>query len=90
MATVLLNGRGLNRFLKGEITREQFANNLASEWASLPLVSGPNAGLSAYAGDRAGNKALTTVQAFLSAIDSVKTNYNTLPGDPTNTTGGAR
>lgn len=90
MAIVLLNGRGLNRFLSGEITADQFANNLANEWASLPLVSGPNAGLSVYAGDRAGNRALTTVQAFLDAVNAVKANVNTLPGDPTNTTGGAR
>lgn len=73
MAIVLLNGRGLNRFINGEITREQFANNLAAEWASLPLVTGPNAGRSVYAGDRAGNRSLTTVQAFLDAIDAVKT-----------------
>lgn len=90
MAIVLLNGRGLNRFLNNSITADQFANNLANEWASLPLVSGPNAGRSVYAGDRAGNRALTTVQAFLDAINAVKTNHDTLAGDPTNTTGGAR
>ena len=72
MAIVLLEGRGLTRFLNGEISREQFANNLANEWASLPVVSGPNAGRSVYAGDRAGKRALTTVQEFLDAIDAVK------------------
>lgn len=72
MAVVLLEGRGLSRFLNGEITREQFANNLANEWASLPLVNGPNAGRSVYAGDSVGNRALTTVQEFLDAIDAVK------------------
>lgn len=74
MAIVLLNQRGLQRFVDGKITREQFANNLASEWASLPLVTGPNAGRSVYAGDSAGNRALTTVQEFLDAIDAVKAN----------------
>lgn len=73
MAIVLLEGRGLTRFLNGELTREQFANNLASEWASLPLVTGPNTGRSKYAGDSAGNRALTTVQEFLNAIDAIKT-----------------
>ena len=74
MALVLLNQRGLQKFVDGEITREQFANNLASEWASLPLVTGPNAGRSKYAGDTAGNRALTTVKEFLDAIDAVKAN----------------
>ena len=72
MAIVLLNGRGLNRFLNGEISREQFANNLANEWASLPLVTGPNMGRSRYAGDSAGNRALTKVQEFLDVLDQVK------------------
>jgi hypothetical protein len=76
MAIVLLNQRGLQRFVDGEITREQFANNLASEWASLPLVTGPNAGRSKYAGDSAGNRALTTVQEFLDAIDAVKAGHD--------------
>jgi len=88
LAIVLLEQRGLNRFLTGEITREDFANNLASEWASLPLVSGPNTGRSKYSGDRAGNVALTTVQEFLNAIDAVKSSYSAPPGDPTNTTEG--
>ena len=76
MAIVLLNQRGLQKFVDGELTREQFANNLASEWASLPLVTGPNAGRSKYAGDEAGNKALTTVQEFLNAIDAVKAGHD--------------
>ena len=74
MALILLNQRGLQKFVDGDITREQFANNLAAEWASLPLVTGPNAGRSKYAGDTAGNRALTTVQEFLDAIDKVKAN----------------
>tara|TARA_R110000764_G_scaffold18106_7_gene49073 strand:- start:7120 stop:9264 length:2145 start_codon:yes stop_codon:yes gene_type:complete len=90
MAIVLLEQRGLSRFMRDEITREQFANNLASEWASLPLVTGPNTGRSKYAGDSAGNKSLTTVQAFLAVIDSVKNKYEAPPGDATDTTGGAQ
>jgi len=71
MAVVLLEGRGLTSFLDGKITREQFANNLASEWASLPLVTGPGAGQSKYAGDGL-NRSLTSIQEFLSVIDQVK------------------
>ena len=78
MAIVLLDGRGLNKFLNEVITREQFANNLAAEWASLPLVTGPKTGLSKYAGDRAGNRALTTVKEYLDVIDQVKANSNTI------------
>ena len=80
MAAVLIQSRGLNRFLRGEISREIFANNLANEWASLPIVSGPNAGKSAYQGDRAGNRALTTVQEFLDVIDKVKAGYSATNG----------
>ncbi len=82
MAIVLLNQRGLTRFLDGAVTREQFANSLASEWASLPLVTGPNTGRSKYAGDSAGNRALTTVAEFLDAIDQVKSSNESEPADP--------
>ena len=78
MAIVLLEQRGLSRFTSGEITREQFANNLANEWASLPLGTGPNAGQSKYAGDSAGNKSLTSVEAFLAVIDQVKAGADTI------------
>jgi muramidase (phage lysozyme) len=89
MAITLLNGRGLNRFLNNEITREQFANSLASEWASLPLVTGPNAGKSKYAGDAAGNRSLTSIQEFLSVIDQVKAGSDAIL-EGSITTGGAR
>lgn len=82
MAIVLLNQRGLTRFLDGTLTRDQFANSLASEWASLPLVSGPNTGRSKYAGDSAGNRALTTVAEFLDAIDAVKAASEATATDP--------
>ena len=81
MAIVLIEGRGLTRFLDGKITREEFANNLASEWASLPLVTGPNAGRSKYAGDGL-NKSLTSVQEFLSVIDQVKSKNNEYNANP--------
>jgi len=78
MAIVLLDQRGLSKFLDGTMSREQFANNLASEWASLPLVTGPNAGKSKYAGDEAGNRSLTSVQQFLNVLDEVKSDGNKL------------
>jgi hypothetical protein len=33
----LIAGRGWNKFLKGEISAEQFGNELAKEWASFPV-----------------------------------------------------
>ncbi len=39
MALHLIEKRGLSKFQAGRITREDFANNLAKEWASLPVVT---------------------------------------------------
>jgi hypothetical protein len=47
MAAALMEGRGLSRFRSGEISADEFADNLAGEWASFPLASGR----SNYAGD---------------------------------------
>ncbi len=38
MAIYLMQGRGLNRYMAGTMTVEDFCNNLAMEWASLPVV----------------------------------------------------
>jgi len=71
LAIALLRRRGLTSYLEGKISTETFANNLAREWASLPLVSGKGKGRSAYAGDGL-NKALVDVGPFLAAVESVK------------------
>lgn len=73
--------RGLDRYLSGSITPENFANNLAKEWASLPVVSGPGAGKSYYAGDAAGNKSLTNVSTFLNLVKDLKANYDAQGSD---------
>ena len=70
LAESLLVRRGLRRFLAGSITAEDFANNLAREWASLPCVSGPKKGKSYYAGDGL-NAALVDVKPFLAAVRAV-------------------
>jgi muramidase (phage lysozyme) len=77
LAIYQMKYRGLDRYLNGSITAETFCNNLAKEWASLPLVSGPNAGKSYYAGDSAGNKSLTSASAFLTIVKKLKTDYDT-------------
>jgi muramidase (phage lysozyme) len=56
MAVQLMKGRGLDKFMKGEITHEQFADELAKEWASLPNTK---TGRSHYEGAPGSNKALT-------------------------------
>lgn len=48
IALHLLNKRGYQDFLKGNLSAEKFANNLSKEWASLPK---DGSGLSYYHGD---------------------------------------
>lgn len=71
LATVLLKRRGLDRYLAGGMSAEDFANNLAREWASLPLVTGPHRGRSYYAGDGL-NTSHVSAEAFLAAVRAVK------------------
>jgi len=78
MALNRLNKRGLTKYLAGEISREDFANNLAKEWASLPVVTHIQGatrmlepGQSYYAGDGL-NKSLHTPQEILHAIDAIQ------------------
>ena len=70
LATVLLKRRGLDRYLAGGMSAEDFANNLAREWASLPVVTGPNRGRSYYARDGL-NKSHVSVDDFLAAVRAV-------------------
>ena len=95
MAMVLIEQRGLSKYLNDEIRWDEFANNLSNEFASLPIVGGPNAGQSSYegvAGNRSlgGDTAAAKIQGIRSAIEAVKARASALPGDPTNTTGGAQ
>jgi muramidase (phage lysozyme) len=71
LADALLVRRGLDRYLNGEINAHSFANKLAREWASLPVVTGANRGKSYYAGDGL-NKAHASVDGIMAAIDAIK------------------
>lgn len=51
LAEFLLRRRRLSDYLAGIISAEDFGNHLAKEWASFPVVTGPNRGRSYYAGD---------------------------------------
>lgn len=71
MGIELLKRRGLAKYLSGRIKAEHFANQLAMEWAALPVVTGPNKGRSYYAGVGS-NKAGITVQAIMAAVKALK------------------
>lgn len=68
LAVQLMRRRGLDAYVAGDLSREDFANNLAKEWASLPVVSGPKKGRSHYSGDGL-NKALVEPAELLSALE---------------------
>ncbi len=58
--------------MEGKLSLENFANNLAHEWAGLPLITGPNAGKSAYDGDGLNKAAPNMVQKFISVLNDIK------------------
>lgn len=64
MAMHLLERRGLADYQSGRITADQFADNLAHEWAALPMPSGR----SAYAGVGS-NRALVGRSAVMGILD---------------------
>lgn len=63
LAVHLMRRRGLDRFLRKEISKEVFANRLAQEWAGLPTTGGQ----SYYYGDGL-NKANVPLEAVLTAV----------------------
>ncbi len=75
----LMAARGLGKYISGQISAEAFCNELAKEWASLPLVTGPNKGRSYYHGDGL-NKSLTDVGPFLEAVKAIKDKPLAAPG----------
>lgn len=77
MAVHLMNGRGLQSYLASKITAVEFANNLAKEWASVPVVSRikghnrtVNPGETYYAGDGL-NKAHHDPKAILKLVEAL-------------------
>lgn len=89
LAIYLLKRRGLSAFLRGDMRAEDFANSLAREWASLPVVNGPKKGRSFYAGDGL-NKAHAPVDSFLKLVNDLGPgesvpHYRPLPQDPMDT-----
>lgn len=71
LAIHLIERRGIEQYMHGRISREQFANNLSKEWAALPRVIGGNPGASYYDGDGL-NHSRIRIDQVLSAIDSLR------------------
>lgn len=67
LGLALMKKRGLNDYQSGRISAERFGNNLAKEWASLPVLTGSKRGRSYYAGDGL-NHALTRPETVLTTI----------------------
>ncbi|WP_266031230.1 M15 family metallopeptidase [Brucella intermedia] len=63
IAMQLLEGRGLSKWQSGQMSDEQFINNLALEWASLPKSNGRGA----YKGQRAATKVSSVINALRSS-----------------------
>jgi hypothetical protein len=70
LAIALLERRGAESYINKELTRDQFAANLAKEWAALPKVIGEKPGASYYAGDGL-NKSLVSVNEVMKAIEPI-------------------
>lgn len=63
----LLERRGLKEFRAGTITAEKFANNLAMEWAALPLANGKS-----YHSKVGKNRALTDRETLMAAVEALR------------------
>lgn len=86
MAIYLMEGRGLSKYMAGKLTPEAFANNLAMEWASLPVVTAVKGskgftlkpGMSYYEGDGL-NAALHDPKPFLALVVALKASEPYVP-----------
>ena len=83
LAVRLLERRGLQKYLDGEMSLIQFCQNLSKEWASLPAQTFDARGRSAkgqsyYAGDGL-NKAHVTIKEVQNAAAETKRLYDSPP-----------
>ena len=68
----LLIYRGLNRYLTGSLSLVDFGNSIASEWAGLPMLSGPRYNSSKYGGPNAAN---VDAQTVIQVLEKLKKDY---------------
>ena len=71
LAIALIERRGSESYINSELTREQFAANLAKEWAGLPRVIGDTPGDSYYASDGL-NRSRVSVEDVMQAIAPIQ------------------
>lgn len=71
MAIALLERRGAEDYVNKELTQDEFAANLAKEWAALPKVIGENPQDSYYASDGL-NKSLVEIDDVRQAIEPIR------------------
>ena len=71
MAITLMERRGSVDFAQHKISSEQFAANLAKEWAALPAVLGDTPTESFYAGDGL-NQSQIPIESILNAVREFK------------------
>lgn len=71
MAVALLERRGAEDYVEKKLSRQEFAANLAKEWAALPKITGPNPEQSYYAGDGLNKVRISIPEVYtaLAAID---------------------
>ncbi|MGB4957052.1 MAG: hypothetical protein WBO49_01225 [Candidatus Saccharimonas sp.] len=71
LAIALLERRGAVHYASSKISREEFAANLAKEWAGLPRIIGENPTASYYDGDGL-NKSRAQIGDVLHAIGMIQ------------------
>ena len=71
LAIALLERRGAEDYAQQKLSREEFAANLAKEWAALPKIVGPNPEQSYYAGDGL-NKVQISIDEVYQALAALK------------------
>lgn len=74
LAMALIERRGAKDYVNNQINREEFAANLAREWAGLPRVFGDQPEKSYYAGDGL-NKSNVSVKRVLEAIEPISAKW---------------
>jgi len=70
LAVALLERRGAREYMNDKISTEEFAANLAKEWAALPRIIGANASESYYASDGI-NRSRVSVNEVLAVIEEI-------------------
>lgn len=71
LAIKLLNRRGLEKFLEGSISLDEFMLNLSKEWASLPKDT---SGVGYYDGDSL-NRALVRPDEMIKVLNGIRSAY---------------